>query len=36
MAESESEEGVRLVMCYYVIDLGCFRGLDLDNIVVMS
>ena len=36
MAESESEKEVRLVICYDVIDLGCSRSLDLDNIVVMS
>ena len=36
MAESVSEEEVRLVMCHDVIGLGCFRGLDLGNVMVTS
>ena len=36
MAESESKEKMRLVMCHDIIDLGCSRGLDLDNVMVTS
>ena len=36
MAESESKKGMRLVMYYDIIDLGCSKDLDLDNIIVTS
>ena len=36
MAESVSEEGVRLVMCHDIIGLGCSRGLDLGDVMVTS